>query len=260
MPHIYKLKISGKSLGKKISASLNAMLAVKLDTGFNIEVEFPITPFHRRLFAWLIDLMVQLAYLWLMDLFISGVSNDYWPDWLVVIYLLPYLFYHLVMEITLNGQSIGKKAMNIKVITMEGGQPSLSQYIIRWMFRLLDFGVFFIPAFFSVILSRWSQRVGDIVAGTIVIDTKARTSWEDTIFTELAIDYKPRYQQVMQLSDKDINTLKSIIETVRRKSDHELAFNATERIKGRLNINTDQEPYDFLQTLLKDYNYYATNN
>ena len=236
------------------------MLAVKLDTGFNIEVEFPITPFHKRLFAWLIDLMVQLAYLWLVELFISGIINSNWPTWLIIIFWLPVFFYHLIMEITLNGQSVGKKAMSIKVITMEGGQPSLSQYLIRWMFRLLDFGVFFIPAFFSVILSKWSQRIGDIVAGTIMIDLKGRTSWEDTIFTELAIDYKPRYQQVMQLSDKDINTLKSIIEAVRKKSDYELAFNATERIKGRLNISTDQEPYDFLQTLLKDYNYYATNN
>ena len=236
------------------------MLAVKLDTGFNIEVEFPITPFHRRLFAWLIDLMVQLAYLWLAEMLISGITNDDWEIWMIILFWQPVMFYHLIMEITLNGQSIGKKAMNIKVITMEGGQPSLSQYIIRWMFRLLDFGLFFIPAFFSVILSRWSQRVGDIVAGTIVIDTKARTSWEDTIFTELAYDYKPRYRQVMQLSDKDINTLKSIIETVRKKNDYELAFNATERIKGRLNISTDQDPYDFLQTLLKDYNYYATNN
>ena len=236
------------------------MLAVKLDTGFNIEVEFPITPFHRRLFAWLIDLTVQFAYLYLMEMLISEVSDGYWPGWLIVVYWLPVLFYHLIMEITLNGQSIGKKAMSIKVITLEGGQPSLSQYIIRWMFRMFDFGLFCIPAFFSVILSSRSQRVGDIVADTIIIDTKARTSWQDTIFTELEINYKPRYSQVMQLSDKDINTLKSIIETVRKKSDHELAFNATERIKGRLNISTDQDPYDFLQTLLKDYNYYATNN
>lgn len=235
------------------------MLAVKLDTGFNIEVEFPISPFHRRLFAWLIDAVIVIAYLWITDLIISEMTYS-WPAWLIVLYLLPYFFYHLVMEITLNGQSVGKKAMNIKVITLEGGQPSLSQYIIRWMFRLFDFGLFFIPAFFSVILSNKSQRVGDIVAGTIVIDTNPRTSWEDTIFTELEMNYKPRYRQVMQLSDKDINTLKSIIETVRKKSDYELAFNATERIKGRLNIQTDQDPYDFLQTLLKDYNYYATNN
>jgi uncharacterized RDD family membrane protein YckC len=237
------------------------MLAVKLDTGFNIEVEFPIAPFHRRLFAWLIDLMVLLAYLWITDIILSRTVGRNWDErgWRVVLYTLPYLLYHLVMEVSLNGQSIGKKAMSIKVITLEGGQPSLSQYLIRWMFRIIDIGLFFIPAFFSVILSSRSQRVGDMVAGTIIIDTKASTSWEDTIFTEVETSYQPRYKQVMQLSDRDINTLKSIIETVRKKNDYELAFRISERIQSKLNIQSNQEPFEFLQTLLKDYNYYATN-
>ena len=120
-------------------------------------------------------------------------------------------------------------------------------------------GLFFIPAFFSVILSERSQRVGDIVAGTIVIDTKPSTSWQDTIFTEVETSYKPRYSQVMQLSDRDINTLKSIIETVRKKDDYELAFRISDRIQSKLQIQSNQDPYDFLQTLLKDYNYYSTN-
>ncbi len=237
------------------------MLAVKLDTGFNIEVEFPICPFHRRLFAWIIDLMVLLAYLWLAEILISRLVGNGWQyyGWLKVVYSLPYLLYHLLMEISLNGQSIGKKAMNIKVITLEGGQPSISQYLIRWMFRLFDIGLLFIPGFFSIILSSRSQRVGDIVAGTIVIDTNAGTSWQDTIFTEVENTYKPQYRQVMQLSDRDINTLKSIIETVRKKDDHELAFRISERIQSKLNIQSNQDPYDFLQTLLKDYNYYSTN-
>ncbi len=38
------------------------MLLVKLDTGFNIEVEFSIPPFPKRLFAWMIDLIVIIAY------------------------------------------------------------------------------------------------------------------------------------------------------------------------------------------------------
>lgn len=238
------------------------MLAVKLDTGFNIEVEFPIAPFHRRLLAWIIDLLVLFSYLWVANLFLNNTAGLGWDRhlWLKTLYTLPYLLYHLVMEISMNGQSIGKKAMSIKVITLEGGQPSVSQYLIRWMFRLFDIGLFFIPAFFSVVLSERSQRVGDIVAGTIVIDTKASTSWQDTIFTEIETSYKPRYQQVMQLSDRDINTLKSIIETVRRKNDHELAFRIAERIQHKLQIQSSQDPLDFLQTLLKDYNYYATNN
>ncbi|HEY0677381.1 MAG TPA: RDD family protein [Chitinophagaceae bacterium] len=237
------------------------MLAVKLDTGFNIEVEFPITPFHKRLFAWVIDLMILLSYLWLADLLLTKTVGQMWGrhGWLLVVYSLPFFLYHLLLEISLNGQSIGKKAMNIKVITLEGGQPSISQYLIRWMFRLFDMGFFFLPAFFSVILSSRSQRVGDIVAGTIIIDTRARTSWEDTIFTEVETSYRPRYREVMQLSDRDINTLKSIIETVRKRGDTDLAYRISERIQGKLNVQTDQEPYDFLVTLLKDYNYYATN-
>lgn len=238
------------------------MLAVKLDTGFNIEVEFPITPFHRRLFAWIIDILVMWAYLWLVGMIMSGLMGPTWAEkgWRYVLYLLPYMFYHLVMETSMNGQSVGKKAMSIRVITLEGGQPSLSQYIIRWMFRLLDFGLFFVPGFFCVILTARSQRVGDIVAGTIVIDTKPSTSWEDTIFTELETSYRPKYQNVMMLTDKDVNTLKSIIETVRKRNDYELAFRISERIQSRLNIRSQEEPHEFLVTLLKDYNYYATHN
>ena len=69
-----------------------------------------------------------------------------------------------------------------------------------------------------VIATPYTQRIGDIVAGTILIDTRNRTSWEDTVFTELTENYQPRYPQVMQLSDKDINTLKGIISAVRKKA------------------------------------------
>jgi uncharacterized RDD family membrane protein YckC len=236
------------------------MLAVKLDTGFNIEVEFPITAFHRRLLAWLIDFFVLIGYLWLMGRLLSAIFQGSWGgEWIVVLYLLPYFFYHLVMEFTLNGQSIGKKAMSIRVITLEGGQPSFSQYLIRWMFRLIDIG-WLVPGFLCIILTNKSQRIGDMVAGTIMIDTRAHTSWEDTIFTEVETTYQPRYMQVMDLSDKDINTLKSIIETVKKNNDHDLAFRISARIREKLKIQSDQDPYDFLQTLLKDYNYYAINN
>ncbi len=160
-----------------------------------------------------------------------------------------------------------------------GGDPSLSQYLIRWLFRIIDFPVLvmlmiisnpeddrilvMIPTIFAgllcVILTPRSQRIGDLVAGTILIDLKTRTSWEDTVFTEVEATYQPRYPQVMQLSDRDINTLKSIIETVKRKGDYELAMRISDRIKSKLKMESDQESLDFLQTLLKDYNYYSTN-
>jgi len=250
------------------------MALVKLDTGFNIEVEFAITPFHKRFFAWIVDMVVLSAY----SLLLSKLLNNVDPQkklWLFVLLGLPPLFYHLVCELVLNGQSIGKKAVAIKVITQDGGQPSLSQYLIRWVFRLADFPIWVLPAIAfgalpwwcaiflfggiaCVISTPYTQRIGDLIAGTIIIDTKNHTSWEDTVFTELETNYQPRFPQVMQLTDKDINTLKSIIGTVRKKSDYDLSMRIGDRIKTKLNISSDQDSLEFLETLLKDYNYYST--
>ncbi|HEX4372669.1 MAG TPA: RDD family protein [Puia sp.] len=250
------------------------MSLVKLDTGFNIEIEFTIAPFHKRLFAWIIDLFLGFAYLWIISKLFSNFSI--W-DWVGILVYTPVIFYHLICEFALNGQSIGKKAMNIQVIALDGGQPTISQYIIRWLFRFVDFPILFvISAVYQDILPWWctififtgigcviispnSQRVGDLVAGTIIIDKKNRTSWQDTVFTEIETTYQPKFSQVMQLSDKDVNTLKSIIESVRKNNNFDLSMRIAQRIKSKLNIQSDLDSLDFLETLLKDYNYYTTN-
>jgi uncharacterized RDD family membrane protein YckC len=250
------------------------MPLVKLDTGFNIEVEFAITPFHKRFLAWLIDFVILTAYyLFMSKLLNAAMSGE--KVWVYVLAGLPPLFYHLICEITMNGQTVGKKAMSIKVITLDGGQPSLSQYLIRWVFRLADFpvwilapivyhdlpwwcAIFLFGGMACVIATPHTQRIGDLIAGTIIIDTRTHTSWEDTVFTELENNYRPRFPQVMQLTDKDINTLKSIINTVAKKRDYDLSMRIGERIKSKLRIESDQDSLDFLETLLKDYNYYST--
>jgi len=252
---------------------------VKLDTGFNIQVEFAITPFHKRLIAWLIDLLVCWLFVKLMSLIFQIPSFFIWTgnwNWREILVGLPVLFYHLVCEIVFNGQSVGKMIMNIRIITAQGGQPGISQYMIRWIFRLIDFPLlllgslinndlpwYLFPLLFCglacVIFTERSQRIGDILADTIIIDLKNNTSWQDTVFTEVESSYTPRYPTVMHLSDRDINTLKSIIESVKRKNDHELAMRISDRIKSKLKIDSDQEPAEFLKTLLKDYNYYSSN-
>lgn len=253
------------------------MNLVKLDTGFNIEVEFPVAPFHKRLFAWLIDLMICWLYIKVITFFIPiqslFVFTNVW-ELKGMLISLPVLFYHLISEVAMNGRSIGKMAMNLQVVTAEGGQPSLGQYLIRWVFRMVDFP-YWIPvavAFnvlpwwtmpltfagvISIIFTERSQRIGDLLAGTILIDLKNQTSWQDTVFTEIETGYQPRYPQVMQLTDRDINTLKSIIESIKKRHDADLARRIAERIKSKLNVETDEEDYQFLITLMKDYNYYS---
>ncbi len=254
------------------------MLSVKLDTGYNIEVDFPISPFHRRMFAYCIDALVMYLYVLLFNKIIEFLPQKTISEkqWEMILIGLPLFVYYPVMEILTNGQTVGKRILGIRVITLEGGQASISQYILRWMFRLADFPIWIFFAIYSgelpwyssilvfsgiacVIISDKSQRIGDLVAGTIVIFTRSKTSWQDTVFTEVEAGYKPRYPQVMQMSDKDLNSLKMIIETVKKNNNHELAFRIAERIKWKLNMQGDQDSLDFLETLLKDYNYYSNH-
>lgn len=254
------------------------MLSVKLDTGFNIEVVFPISPFHRRMFAWSVDVLLMFLYGLLCQKIIFSLPGNKTAnaEWLWILIGLPVLLYYPAMEILTNGQTVGKKLLGIRVITLEGGQATVSQYLLRWIFRTADFPIWIFAAIFSsalpwycsiltfsgiacVVISHKSQRIGDIIAGTIVIFTRSKTSWQDTVFTEVEAGYQPRYPEVMRLSDKDLNSLKSIIETVKKSNNHEIAFRIGERIKWKLSMQTDQDPLDFLETLLKDYNYYTSS-
>jgi hypothetical protein len=106
-----------------------------------------------------------------------------------------------------------------------------------------------------VVSSKKGQRIGDILAKTILISTRNKGNIEETVFQEVAQDYRPSFPQIMQLSDRDINAIKSILAAARRKGDYHMAEAAGAKIKTHLKIESGMDPFDFLEVLLKDYNY-----
>lgn len=267
------------------------MAVIRVPTNFNIDVEFEIPEFYRRLVALLIDILIEYFYLRIAGEIYSsiernsrsGMDTDYnmWSVGLLL--LLPVVLYHVVLEITMNGQSIGKKIMGIRVVNEIGGRPSISQFLIRWLLRISDlwiaiiilmiafdpnFGrdietvvvVLFAVAFLVtdivlVVSSKKGQRIGDILAKTILIRINPKGNIEETVFQEVSESYVPSFPQIMQLSDKDINAIKSILETARKKGDYNMAEAASYKIKSHLKIESSLSPFDFLDILLKDYNY-----
>ena len=109
-----------------------------------------------------------------------------------------------------------------------------------------------------VVSSKKGQRIGDILAKTILIRTHSKGNIEDTVFIDVADSYVPSFPQIMQLSDKDINAIKSILETSRKKGDYNMAEAASSKVKAHLKIESGLPPFDFLDVLLKDYNYLST--
>src|SRR5215203_628203 len=265
------------------------MSVIRIMTNFNIELEFPAAPFHRRLFAWIIDIIILCFYGWLsvqlISWFDSNIGNR--SSFAVfIVLLIPMLTYHLVCEATMNGQSFGKKIMTIRVVNENGGQPGLGQLVIRWLIRTSDIMAFslilsvpmaaasgnsrffwqlaiplglFMTDVILVNASQKQQRLGDMLAHTLLIKASQKHSIQDTVFLNIADNYRPSFPQVMQLTDRDMNSLKSILDTAKKRGDFNLASMASDKIKNHLKIETNLSPFEFLEILLKDYNYLSAN-
>jgi uncharacterized RDD family membrane protein YckC len=257
------------------------MPAIQINTPFNLALDFEVAALHKRILAYLVDLFILVIYSWGMKAFLADIisveNNKYGIDILLV--SIPMLLYSLVCEISLHGQSLGKKVLGIRVMSLEGGEPTVSQYLLRWATRFFEWPLVFSPVlpgfsiliqlffvgFFGVFvviiiaISKANQRLGDLGAGTVVVDTKIKTYLHETIFVDISgKDYTVQFPEVMKLTDRDINTIKSILDVASRKGDFKLATSAAEKIKMHLKIQSAMSPFDFLEKVLMDYNYIST--
>ncbi|MDD4282094.1 MAG: RDD family protein [Candidatus Methanofastidiosa archaeon] len=71
-----------------------------------------------------------------------------------------------------SGQTIGKRFMNIRVISADGSDLSYAQAMVRSLLRIVDsLPTLYILGIILVIVTRERQRLGDMVAGSVVIRT-----------------------------------------------------------------------------------------
>lgn len=265
------------------------MPVVSVPTSFNISLEFDTPGLGRRMSSLVIDLLVQYVYLmligYMMRTLFAPVSDfNKWALWLI--FSLPVLLYHIVWEAIANGQSIGKKITGLRVVSLNGGRPTISQLLIRWLLRISDLWIipllilafyliaglgnaelififvfamgFLMTDIMLVARSEKAQRIGDILAQTIVIKTSTKESLNSTIFTEVEQDYAPLFPQAMRISDKDLNFIKKILDRNKKSPYSKELMSAAEKVKAYLQLETDLPPGAFLERLLKDYNYLSS--
>ncbi len=266
------------------------MALLKIDTAFNIDLEFEIAEFHKRLLAYMIDYALLILYLMTMKYILHGETDSYSSllfgmdegriamDILAI--SIPMLFYSLLTEVFMNGQTVGKKILGIRVISLDGGEATLGQYIYRWIVKFFEwpflFGFIFlttatiivytfitaicgIAVVITIAVTEKNQRLGDIIAGTVVVNTKTKMSLDDTIFMQVAeINYQVTFPDVMRLSDRDINTIKSVLTQANKRNNFDMCNRVADKVKEVLKINSDMYADQFLEKLLEDYNYLAT--
>ncbi|MFC4232556.1 RDD family protein [Parasediminibacterium paludis] len=234
------------------------MSKISILTPQNIELEYDLASLGDRIVAAIIDRLILIAYgiIILVIATQANFSGDIMQLFIFVI-SLPIIFYSLLSEVFMNGQTIGKRVMKIKVISINGNQPTFSQYLLRWLFRIIDLWMTgSILGIIMIAVNEKRQRLGDIVAGTTLIKTTPRTSINDTLYVPVAeTNYKATYPEVINLKDSDIQLVKEVIMNVHKSGNTLLAYQTMQKIETVLNIKSQHEPLTFLYAVLSDYNH-----
>lgn len=256
------------------------MSIIQINTAFNIDIEFEAAEFHKRLLAYLIDMGILLLYFFSMrKLLIGGLEiSEESAGFYFLVILLPMLLYTFLSELLFNGQTVGKMILKIKVVSLDGGEATLGQYLLRGFLRFYEWGTIIFFAFYGnpggtivvlflggvatvicIAVTPKGQRLGDLAAGTVVVNTKTAFTIEDTVFMEVNNkDYKVAFPDVMRLSDRDINTIKTVLTQAGKRNNYEMCNRVAMKVKEVLKITTDMHSDQFLERLLADYNYLAT--
>ncbi len=242
------------------------METISVNTSQHINIDYPVAGLGERVAARLIDfgIMILVFLVFLMFFSFSGLLADapILGYILLIIYGLCFIFYDLLFEIFMNGQSIGKRLMKIKVISLNGAQPSLGQYLIRWIFRTVDFTLTsWLGALVCVAVTENKQRIGDIVAGTTLIKTVPPTRIEHLAFKPVDEEYIPVFDQAAHLNDKDIELIHEVLSAFYKTRNPELIYQTTSRITQHLSIRIPSGMNEllFLETLIKDYSHITAN-
>jgi len=231
----------------------------QIETAQNISISQNTAHLGERMLAFLIDTFILIAYYIVMILILVSLDMDLGDTWAIWMLLsLPAFLYYLLLETFNNGKTIGKAAMKIRVVKLDGSNPNFGNYFVRWIMRIVDIsissgGV----AVLTFLIRGQGQRVGDIAAGTTVISEKKRISLRDTLLQELPADYVPKFPQVTVFKDHEMQAIKNMYTDAKRSGDHKVIVNLSTKIKEVTQISTDIMAIDFVAIVIKDYNFYT---
>lgn len=244
------------------------MNTLRVETTQNVFLEYNLAGLGERILAFLIDFFVMFLYIWLYLKFFEYIFRNWYLEGFIsiTIFYLIYFFtlilplstYTLVQEVFFNGQTIGKKIMHIKVVTRNGRQPSLTQYVVRWLFRMIDlWATLGILGIIVAATNKYYQRLGDLAADTCLIKLKSATQLsQQVIIPEFDKLYEPKYPQVLLLSDTDINYVKEAVLSYEKFGNEEVLVPFVKKLKELLNIqDTKSNHHSFLRQIIRDYTY-----
>jgi len=239
------------------------MESIDILTGQNVIIRYQSATILQRISAFLLDYFFIFTYLFLIYLlFWKFLSIPAASDGLMIMLLLLLLLamgYHFIFESLLGGKTPGKMIVRIKVTKSDGSIPGIGSYFLRWILLSVDTLFSGCVGALFIILSKNHQRLGDMAAGTIVVKTNPSLAFDlDESYYIFPDDYKPTFFHVDRLTSGQIAFITNLlVEPINRNSMSGSVTELTNKVKAILNTESDLEDRKFLETIVRDYNYYA---
>jgi uncharacterized RDD family membrane protein YckC len=125
-----------------------------------------------RAAAWAIDLLVRLVVLWVLSIALAFMGKAGVGPLLIAMFLI-YWFYPVVFEVLRDGQTIGKRALGIRVVHANGTPVGWQASFVRNLLRTVDtLPIGYVLGMIASFIDPSSRRLGDMVAGTLVVYTE----------------------------------------------------------------------------------------
>lgn len=242
------------------------MQTIEIRTSQNVVIEYELAALRDRIMAFVLDfILISILYSILLVLLrntLSRIIYDSGYTMNAIYVLLPiflYALYCFSFEFWIQGRTLGKMALGIKVIRLDGREPGITDYLLRAVFLLPDviFSMGAIAAFL-VGTTPYKQRLGDLTANTTLIRVKPSVLYKLTDF--LRRDQAPppeiAYPGVKNLNEQDMILVKSALtrfQSHRNEAHREVVNDLARRLADILQVEQPRNPEAFLKRLLHDY-------
>ena len=154
---------------------------LKVRTSDNVQIGYVSAGIPSRFMAFLLDILINFAVLAVAGVAAAalygamgsngGVAEALALTVFSLVLILGHFLYFAILEATSAGRTPGKRALGLRVVRIDGSAPGLGESLVRNIARIVDYtlGIGLFVAFFHP----QSRRVGDLLAGTVVIRERA---------------------------------------------------------------------------------------
>jgi len=144
-------------------------------TAEGISFPLPLASPVIRFLAWLIDfacISTAISLISTLGGLLRILSWDIARAFAIIAYFVVLIAYPIITEWYWRGQTVGKRVLHIRVVDIQGLRLKFSQIAIRNLLRLVDsIPIVYMVGGLIASLTRYSQRLGDLAANTLVIRT-----------------------------------------------------------------------------------------